>query len=322
MERNSKQNEESFLSLIFQFALMMLVVWVIFILIRPFFPEQTENEPIAENGKRNFQYACQFKTIDEEDETEEFTETINVEEISEVSYDVESYINNLYILMVEKMERNFHMSIEKEHIDVKKYSFSNTTDVDILEDEEKSFLIVSDSVEQVANISEEYQYEIMVKLAEMYQIQYEKQNHNMADTYYEEKEFGEGLKRLVYENMVDISLEKNENLIIYFLKKTFPNIVSFVINGEYSQLDNAFLEAIEEKANIHIFYTPLEGLEYHLKQYYDYEKDEYEFVCCLEMALMPVIWETDEYEKETSFEKIKEHTGAEYWAYLNELLYE
>lgn len=321
MQGNSKQEPEGFFSLMFQFALMMLVFWLICCLLKPLFPEEKELGEYDENGKRNFQYACDYRTINEEESEQSEEEIFSGEEFADASYNVERFINDVYSQMVLVYNRYLNANIEEEHIEVKKYNFFADTDVFISEVDGKTVLVIEEDIKRREDISDELELEIMIAITEIYS---EGLHSTMITetpfSTYEEKDFGPGIKRLVYEDLVNYYLEKNPNPICFFLNNQIQDFNRLVLEGYYENVEQQYEECITQKANIRGFYTALEALEMHLQDYYGYEENEHAYICCLELALMPGLIEENGIEKDKAYEMITDNVPSQYWSYLKRLI--
>lgn len=322
MQDNSKQEPESFFSLMFQFSLMLLVFWLICCLFRPFLPEQKELGEIDENGMRNFQYACDYRTINEE-ESEELEEIFSNEEFTDASYNVERFINDVYSMMVPVYNKTLSENVESSRIEVMQYNFFANTDVFVSEIDGEYVLVLEEKIKSDEDISDELKHEIMICLTEIYSKEIEVNQMEAVFPSFatvEEKEFGPGIKRLVYEDMLNIYLEKNQDLISFFLNNQIPGFNKYVLEGNYEFLEGEYDEIIMAKANLRGFYTALEALEMHLRDYYELDENEHAYICCLELALMPGLVEENGVRREYAYELIIQYVPAQYWSYLKRII--
>jgi len=321
MQDNSKQEPEGFFSLMFQFSLMMLVFWLICCLLKPLFPEEKELGEYDENGKRNFQYACDYRTINEE-ESEDLEEIFSNEEFTDASYNVERFINDVYSMMVPVYNKTLSETIEISHIEVKQYNFFADTYTFVSEVDGEYVLVLEDTIESTEDISDELKHEIMICLTEIYSKEIELESMTTVSPFatIEEKEFGPGIKRLVYEDMLSIYLEENRDLISFFLNNQIPEFNKYVLEESYDFLEGEYDEIIMAKANLRGFYTAMEALEMHLRDYYELDENEHAYICCLELALMPGLIEENGVRRDYAYELISQYVPTQYWSYLSKLI--
>lgn len=322
MQDNSKQEQEGFFSLMFQFGFMMLVFWLICFLVRPLFPESKEYGEFADNGKRNFQYACDYRKIAEDESESVEEEILKGEEFTDASYEVERFVNDVYSMIVPVYNNYMNTQIEVEHIEVKQYEIYSDQMIFVeIGNEDEDILILNNTITNSEDISEEIKYEIMIALTEIYSRQIKNQsNTQYFFGEYEEQEFGPGIKRMVYEDLVDYYLEKDPNPISFFMKNQIPEFHQKVLEGSYEYLEHTFEECIENEANLRGWYTAIEALEFHLKDYYADDDKEFAYVCCLELILMPGNLEENGVLKEYAEQLIEDTVSNEYKAYLKKLI--